>query len=447
MGHGNLPAVLAFCGSLCVGASALAHGQFPIAYDVQAPGGEPVVVSNYGVFFVSSNSGKALATCDELVADDPLSPALVVSPQIFVTGYFKGLYRSSDGGCNVEKLLVAGHEHYVRDFAWVTEEELYLVTSSGDATNGVFRSADRGATWEPQGLTLPGHFFTGVEPLGGSHRLFALSFEGRTGQYFAHWFTADGAWSSQEIADTSVDAMGQPVVDGCSGELSTCLIRGASDPMGRRIMVSPSSPAKIVREQPDTDLIGGAVYPDGTIVLATDSTLERSTDGGRTFSSLPSPIMVTCLRRDGQSLFLCANPYLPGGQLVSRSNDLADTWEPVLAGYGDIQGLLDCPAGSGLEAICGPLWPAIEVALGINVPDPFPADAHSDAEEPGDSGVSDAADGSLVDAPEDVASAEPLPRTDGGCSESGGAVGAWTAALASALWVAWNRRRLRPVSA
>jgi photosystem II stability/assembly factor-like uncharacterized protein len=132
---------------------------------------------------------------------------------------------------------------------------------------------------------------------------------------------------------------------------------------------------------------------------------------------------MACLgeRRD-MELFACGANWTPDRMAIGRSSDSL-SWSKVMR-FCEIDGPLECPAGSQHETLCAPLWPAMADQFGI----PCAIDA-----------------GPMVDAG---------PRPDAGHHDEspscgcrlgrGGSVGgAVTLGLAAAAWLLIRRRRRR----
>jgi hypothetical protein len=143
---------------------------------------------------------------------------------------------------------------------------------------------------------------------------------------------------------------------------------------------------------------------------------------------------VFCLLSDGDRLYACSNPYVPGGYAVAVSLDGGRTLR-ALATFESIAGAIECDSGPG--AACAPEWPATREAIAASGAELKPA-------RPAEAGVeppTSAADAGMSARP-------PLARRACGCSAVGvrsRRTGPELVALALVV-LAWvERRRLASV--
>jgi hypothetical protein len=414
---------------------AFGHAAFPAAIDVQLPagGGGLVVLTNFGFVLNAEGPGPQTFVCDELFLSPTDPPQLAATESVLLVGDFQGVWRSDDGGCTAAPGPVGGESRFVRGFAQGGDGALYLVTSSGSVPNDVYRSDDLGLTWEGVGAPTAGVFLTGIEAVqGGGADLVALGFFADSGDAVALWRSGSGAWTAQPVGPLTLDDSGQPALLDCAPDGARCLVRGAEDAEVRIFLIDADGGAELVYSGAE-QLFGAAGFtPDGTLLVATSSGLRRSVDEGETWQQVPLLPAVTCLARIGGELYACANPYVPEGFLVGRSEDDGLTWEPFLGSFADIDELVSCEADSDLTAICGPVWTDLEASLGVGTETGEPDASGMDADattEPG-------ADAPEPGADSDVGSAG--GGGDSGCAAAGGGRAPW-GLLALALLLAVAR--------
>jgi hypothetical protein len=85
----------------------------------------------------------------------------------------------------------------------------------------------------------------------------------------------------------------------------------------------------------------------------------RSRDRGEHWDAMARS-GVFCLLADGDELYACSNPYVPGGYAVAVSKDGGRTLD-ALATFASIEGAVECDGGAG--AACAPAWPATRDAI------------------------------------------------------------------------------------
>ncbi|HEV8321623.1 MAG TPA: hypothetical protein VG389_08425 [Myxococcota bacterium] len=102
--------------------------------------------------------------------------------------------------------------------------------------------------------------------------------------------------------------------------------------------------------------------------LATPTGLMVSADGTGALAAAPgnAPGTVRCLVELEDGLYACADNY-GDDYAIGRTAD-GTTWEPIFR-FEDMDDLLDCPAGTPVHDICGPLWPTVQDTF---VPPPAP---------------------------------------------------------------------------
>ena len=392
---------------------ALAHGGVHESVDVgEAPadGGRPVVATNYGLLVPAAGEDWAWV-CEEVVGPQGFSALVEVDGRWFL-GSFAGL-QASDGLCDWP--LVGGG---TLDDLFVTSVQgdpatpgrLWVTTATGDAENALWRSDDLGESWQAEasfgeGTTLRGF---GQDPSGRPR--FAVGWDGT--QPMA-WIAPDGeSWQAFPIPPEDVYSLSLlGVADGAAwlrvvGADQDALVR--LDPDGtltERLRIDDTITAFDAGPTAGTLSVGGR-----------ETGLRHSADGGQSWGEAvlaPSP---GCLRTRGAHRYLCSDNLGDGAGLLrtplAEGDSAAWTWEAV-AWYGDVRGVLDCPADSDVVVACAELWENASPEAGF------------DLEQGGaDSGGADGGAQVEGDAPP-------------GCC-GGGASGAW---LLAPLVVLGRRRR------
>jgi len=85
-----------------------------------------------------------------------------------------------------------------------------------------------------------------------------------------------------------------------------------------------------------------------------------SHNGGVTFAQA-AKVIVYCLARSGSTLYVCSEPFRPGGYAVGVSHDDGATVTP-LATFADVTGPISCDAGDGVRCQ-GDAWSKMHATL------------------------------------------------------------------------------------
>lgn len=189
-----------------------------------------------------------------------------------------------------------------------------------------------------------------------------------------------------------------------------------------------------IRSKPDT--IAFLVRSNGDLVLGTTSVgAEVSHNGGTSWTALTNPPQIHCLVENAaHEVWACTQNYdvmsgsgsatIPGdGYGIMKTTDLA-TWTGVLK-YQDIQGPVDCPAGTVQHDMCvgSGNWCGVRTQLGITATGGVDCSA-----TPG------------VDGPPDAGNTHVTPPGSKGCCDSGPG-SAPPLAMGLVLGIALLRRR------
>jgi MYXO-CTERM domain-containing protein len=194
-----------------------------------------------------------------------------------------------------------------------------------------------------------------------------------------------------------------------------------------------------------TRMASGSLIAGG--ILGTTAVAYRSTDGGGTFSQLPTvPFTFTGLSSRGSKLYAAAENMLDP-YAIYTSVDEGTSWQPLLAFDQNIQAIAtclkqycqtDCENRAGMNLFS----PSGDDAVCSAAVMPAPVDGGQDAAQPShDAGHPPASD---AGSPKD-ASTGPPPPSSSGCHcalpDPAPSRGPWGALLAAALTLARRRRR------
>lgn len=110
-------------------------------------------------------------------------------------------------------------------------------------------------------------------------------------------------------------------------------------------------------------MTGFARTQDGARIFAGSANAAEglfvSRDGGETWAAgAKTPVL--CLLATGRGLYLCSNPFVPGGYAVGRSTDEGAT-VAALSTFDAVGGAVACDGG--LAVACGARWPEVKAVL------------------------------------------------------------------------------------
>ena len=371
-----------------------------------------------------------------LMIRDGEDPAiLVMGNGAIIATTSRGLVRGANSGCDWSYPDPALEGPYVIDSTGVagSPSRAFVVTSTSSGPNSPWQSDDDGMTWMPLGTPIAGVLFETIDtapsdPL----RLYmtgAIPPTSTAGRMpFVFRSTTGGA-----SFDRYPFALG-------TGEQNIYLA-GVDPANADRIfarVLSPDGMDRLVASDDGgqsfhdvlvlQDMLGFARSPDGATVWAggPNDGLWRSTDRGETFTRI-ADTRVGCLAAREGELWVCGNDFRDLFA-IGRSTNGGDSFEPMLT-FEHLDGVQECPAGSEVAGMCPPLWPGLQMLLGIRPDAGMPA---IDAGPP----------------PMD-AGTPPAPGSGGdgcGCrvSSSPGSARGAAAILAMALGLACVRRDRRP---
>lgn len=355
-----MPAALASL-ALLLPVAAHAHGGFHESTDIgqlPAPGGDPTIVTNYGLLTPAEGDDWAWI-CEEVVGAAGSTAELENDGRWFL-GSFDGL-RTSDDLCDwpLHEGPLTGL--YITDLQAdpVVDGRVWATTATGDADNALWRSDDNGDSWTAdatfeEGSTLRGMVQapTGL-PLWVAGWLEQPAPDDPTPMV---WISTDGdSWQTVSLpADDvySVSALGY--ADGAAW----LRLAGAQD--DALVRVEADGSVREVRRLDDVITAFDQGPDDGTVYVGgKDLGLFWSTDGGQTWGGPDDAPQPGCLRTRGDERFICGHNWSDGASVLRtdlQGGDPADwTWEP-LVWFGDVRGPLSCPAGSDVAVTCEPLW-------------------------------------------------------------------------------------------
>jgi uncharacterized repeat protein (TIGR01451 family) len=275
----------------------------------------------------------------DLVAATPASP----QPTLFALSSYatpQGIYRSLDGGVSwqlVLQVINAFHGGFWTSFAFDARagQRLY----AGNDFSQVLTSADRGASWTPVNLRWATCCVAlAVDPSDPDHAFASSSQYGiaSTSDAFASSTHEEtGLYDYADFAVATYEAFPHADVWGETGELGAMHSFDGGGAWG--VLGMPTATALILRVNQATHT---------PLYAGTYSGVERSTDGGATWSQTLSAPYIDALALDPSASGTVYAGSYDGG--LFRSRDAGQTWTNLTASIGDASiNALEVDAGSG----------------------------------------------------------------------------------------------------
>jgi len=377
---------------------AVGHGGVPTSVGAARVGGAPdgtlVVLTNYGFQYALPDGSGWEMVCDEMFGENLEPSAAFPTAAAFVVNSPTGIYRSDDGGCTTHHVDASGVSAPIAAVVLGDAGRVFAATAAAEGANDVLRSDDHGRTWEPLGAPAAELVLTGLRVLPGEV-LVALGHEVGGGELALLVREPGEGWRALAL-DPALEGSFQrlPRLHACDPGEARCLLDAP---------VGATREVVLVHLEGDTHatvypVMGGSLYgatftPEGAILLALGAQLARSEDGGATWREAPARPRLHCLREIAGELFGCSEPWWPGGFTLGRSPDDGRTWEPVMGGFRDVEGVRACPPGSPIEAACDLAWTDLRAILEVTEPGTPPDDPGPEPEPsgPGDEPASPAA--------------------------------------------------------
>ncbi len=389
--------------------------------EVGSPGSTPDVVTNYGLLTPVGSRDWAWI-CEEVVSTQGFTAWLELDGR-WLIGEYDGLYTSEDR-CDwpLQDGLLSGL--YVTGLYQdtTTTNRVWATTATAKADNALFVSDDGGQSWSEFASMGVGSTLRGMAQAPEGLPIFAVGWlEDRGGDVVPEaWITTDGdTWQAHPLPADSVYSVG---VLGYADGAAWLRAAGASTDTLLRLDADGTTTSMLELDDVitafDSGPDAGTLYVGGKV-----AGLLGSSDGGTNWSTPVLSPEPGCLESRGDERYICSQNWADGAALQRTTRVGGDsstwTWQDVLW-FGDVHGVLDCPAGSDVAEVCDPLWEKVKAEAGF------------DLESTGDTGADSGGDGGATD---DTGTNQP---TDGGCCK-GSAAG--LVFLPGLLGVAGIRRR------
>jgi hypothetical protein len=394
-----------------------------------------VIATTFGLLFWDETSDRLDWVCPDAVGfSKGAEPDVEVAADgtMFVTAR-AGLVASRDGGCSWDPVGGALQGLFTEDVEVDASGRIWAATGSGGMSNAVFASEDGGLTFAPVTPALADVLWSSVRSAPSDpDRVYATGWRPALPRRCAPALDTAAPLHGPGAGSAPPAICAQPrrplalrsSNGGASWEpVSIDTIDTGTSGDIRLLGVSPVDPDLVFlrADQPGESAVyrsedGGATWSnvlsmaesvrafvvrrDGTTAIAGTvyNGVRISTDGGITWDEpATQPEMACVAERSDGALFACGSNWDPDFFMLGRSQD-AMQWEPLFRAI-DIDGPLECPAGTPQHDVCAQLtW--LTLCADLQLPpcaEPLTPDAGTSTTSP-----------------------EPAPRGCGGCSHAGG---------------------------
>jgi photosystem II stability/assembly factor-like uncharacterized protein len=364
--------------------AARAHGALPRVHTAFVRPGNPahlVVETNFGLI-VSKDKGKSWGwICDEVISNDIPHFSVFLGPgEDIWAGSPAGVFVSRDHGCTwsaVTDFATSG----ASDLASAPGDPstLYATTDSRSEPNHLKRSSNGGASFADTALDAGTLLLTTVRVAPSNRQRLYVGGWGFSPSFSAHLFVSDD--EAQSFSRVDLPASLGPggafyvwAVHPTKPKVLIASLNLTQSPFERLLLRSDDSGQSFTVVLRVADVFNQVAFSeDGAWVwAASEGGLYRSSDEGRTFTELTQPHQKACVARAGDTLYACGWP-VEDGWALGQSADQGDTWYTALKL--SRVAVANCGAGSNVETVCGPLFPAQQVLFPPEAPAPDPPES------------------------------------------------------------------------
>jgi hypothetical protein len=355
---------------------ARANGRFPKAQMIATvPGGDGSAVvlrATFGVLLSRDGGAKFRWLCEQAMGfSSTWDPPITVTRDARLWIALSDGLRVTTGGCDVIDVPALKGELVADLTTDARGERVYLITSTPDKVAHVWRS--KGESFERLGPGVSGMRFDTIEVAPSKPaRLYLTGAPDGAGPR-AHFFRSDDGGATLIETKPKLETDGRLFVAAVDpNDPARVLVRQLSE-KGSDVLLSTDGGAtfKVVLHMAGA-MFGFAPGADGVTYWAGSGDpregIWRSRDRGEHWEAV-AKVGVFCLHADGERLFACSNPYVPGGFAIAVSTDGGKTVKP-LATFDDVIGPVACDAGAGAK--CAAPWAETRAAIATSTNMPTP---------------------------------------------------------------------------
>lgn len=363
---------------------ARAHGGLPLSTEIVWRKDTMYLPTQYWGIFVGQEGGPWRWICDEAINNFRLRQVYLGGDDTFYATDLQGLTISRDGGCNWEPvtgpLAMADVSSVLPDPA---QPQRVWALAVQDGQPVLWRSDDSGRAFQ-QVFKAPAQAQRGLAlgPSGKRAYLSALRLETGVDPTPVIYASSDGErFTERTLTPRPPFLRTIPLyVDPRDERVVYVVSQGDPTQVLLRIDGDSGAAKELLR-------VEGTIYDvrvdsaRGRLLVATSDGLHfgDSADGAGPLTRSEGLSRTQCTSVRGEALYACSWNYYPDMAAVARSDDGGRSFRRVFQ-YADTQGVLSCPAGSGVARVCPAVWDTYASLLGINTvadmggtaPDPPP---------------------------------------------------------------------------
>ena len=421
-------AALAAASALALGGgTARANGRVPTILSVEARDDTPATImlgATFGLVVTFDGGATWGYVCETALGYMGTFDPIFVdgSTGTWMATLFDGIARTDDGGCT---WTTPGGTEGIGGWRSLVENptvpgNFFAATGGDSGSFAVYASTDDGLTFAPTTLASPAMYYDGivvspVDPM----RIYVGSWYPMPRQGWVNRSDdGGGSWTTTEHSTMNqirLRVLGTSATD-------PDVVLWIEDGMFDQIWRSDDGgvTGSVSWDGEGAPFAAFTVAPDGTMYAANlAGVLVSSTDDGLTWN--PAGMMlVTCLEATSSTVYACTNAFATMFAAMG-SPDQGMSFDGLYS-FADTDGPMpSCGTGTEVHALCDPGWPALRIALGIDM-NPDGGKGGTDAGVDGDAGGADGGRGKPCGGGCAVA--------PGGKSGGGGAAGVGLALLA-----------------
>ena len=255
-------------------------------------------------------------------------------------------------GCNFDPTPLATVD--ISASALAANGDLFVAASMSTDPK-LYKSTDDGKTFPITAMPAPAGVWWDTIAAAPSDpmRVYATGYHFTTTRMFDVFRSIDGgvSYTPMQLTGVTTTANSEIFIVGVSpqnpDELYIRVTFQTINAISEAVYVSTNAGDSWTKIRDETATLSFLLRANGDLVIATKTAavVSRAPSGGATWEALPSPPHINCLVENAAGeVWACTDNYGTEAAGAMKTTDLV-TWTPVLR-YQDIQGPLDCPAGT-----------------------------------------------------------------------------------------------------
>jgi hypothetical protein len=354
----------------------LAHGNYPLAYQIAEKPGDPTQLAGGTTFglVVSHDEGATWQwVCEEAIGYTMLEqPKWYIGADGTIFGAsFTGLFTSHDQGCTWSTAVEfrdAGASDIIN-----TGSAMFAVSARFGVLNGVWRSMDMGATWQLLDAHSESEFYTTVRSAPSRpQRLYVGEWWYQPRSEALYWSDDNGLTFTRVDVTNTLPPV--PQMDGGVGPMTGSLhvfavsptnpdvvyavLWQADDPQPSFLLMSPDKGQTWTTLLKSPDQINSlALSDDGATIWAGSAISLYVSRGDAGFVPQEVPTKNSCAWRYDDRLYVCGWPEADGFGAAKENLD-GGIVDPFLT-WARITGAAQCPSSTVVGSTCSAYFPAL----------------------------------------------------------------------------------------